>query len=312
MGVLYNLARMTTATTGTGTITLGSAVSGYLTFAQAGASSGDVVSYAINDGANSEIGTGTYTTSGTTLTRTVTKSTNSNTAISLSGSAQVFITARAEDFALVPTTQSLTSGTAATYTTPAGCKWLEVFMVGGGGGGGGAKNTATAPIGVAGSNGTASSFNGVTASFGLGSSSDTSPTAGGTGGTGTATRRAQGGAGNGGTSVVTSQIQSTNPSGSGGVSYFGGNGPGVQGANAGIAAAANSGSGGGGGANNASASDNVMPGGSAGEFAYLIIGNPSATYTYTVGVGGAGGVSASNGGRGGDGFIFVIEHYGSG
>lgn len=96
MAKLYNLARMTTATTGTGTITLGSAVSGYLTFALAGVANGDVVDYAIKDGANSEHGTGTYTSSGTTLTRTVTKSTNANAAISLSGSAEVFISPLAE------------------------------------------------------------------------------------------------------------------------------------------------------------------------------------------------------------------------
>ena len=100
MAKLYNLARMTTATTGSGTIALGSAVSGYLTFDEAGVQDGDPVSYGIKDGANSEVGTGTYTASGTTLTRTVTKSTNSNTAISLSGTAEVFITARAEDFSV--------------------------------------------------------------------------------------------------------------------------------------------------------------------------------------------------------------------
>src|SRR6185369_17874589 len=94
---LYNLARMSTATTGTGTITLGSAVSGYLTFAQAGVANGATVSYGILDGSNSECGTGTYTTAGTTLTRTVTNSTNSNSAISLSGSAVVFITPIAAD-----------------------------------------------------------------------------------------------------------------------------------------------------------------------------------------------------------------------
>lgn len=88
---------MTTATTGTGAITLGSAVSGYLTFALAGVSDGDTVSYGIKDGSNSEVGTGVYTASGTTLTRSVTKSTNSDAAISLSGTAEVFITPSASD-----------------------------------------------------------------------------------------------------------------------------------------------------------------------------------------------------------------------
>jgi hypothetical protein len=113
MGKLYNLARMTTATVGTGTIALGAAVSGYLTFANAGVADGDVVSYGIKDGANSEVGTGTYTATGTTLTRTVTKSTNGNAAISLSGSAEVFVTARAEDIgALVPLAAQTTAGAA--------------------------------------------------------------------------------------------------------------------------------------------------------------------------------------------------------
>lgn len=97
MTVLYNLAKMTTATTGTGTITLGSAVTGYLSFATAGVQDGEVVAYAIRDGANSESGYGTYTSAGTTLTRTVTTSTNSNNAINLSGSAEIAITPRKED-----------------------------------------------------------------------------------------------------------------------------------------------------------------------------------------------------------------------
>src|SRR5437773_268363 len=95
---LFNLARMTTATTGTGTITLGSAVSSFLTFAQAGAADGDTVTYAIEDGGNREIGRGVYTAAGATLTRSVLKSTNADAAINLSGSAQVFITAAKEDF----------------------------------------------------------------------------------------------------------------------------------------------------------------------------------------------------------------------
>jgi hypothetical protein len=103
MAKLFDLARVATATTGTGTITLGLPITGYLTFALAGASDGDTVAYGIADGTNSEVGTGVYTASGPTLTRTVTKSTNNNSAIGLSGSAQVFVTARAEDILTVLT-----------------------------------------------------------------------------------------------------------------------------------------------------------------------------------------------------------------
>lgn len=97
---LYNLARMTTATTGTGTITLGSAATVnsvlYLSFANSGVLNGEVVMYGISDTNNSEVGYGTYTSAGTTLTRNVLRSTNSNNAINLSGSAQVFILGTAE------------------------------------------------------------------------------------------------------------------------------------------------------------------------------------------------------------------------
>jgi hypothetical protein len=96
---LVNLACMTTATTGTGTVTLGSAVSGFLSFAGAGVTDGSVVTYAIEDGVNSEVGRGTYTTSGTTLSRpTIYNSTNAGSAISLSGSAKVCVTPSAGDF----------------------------------------------------------------------------------------------------------------------------------------------------------------------------------------------------------------------
>lgn len=107
MPKLVNRAKMTTATTGTGTITLGSAVSGYQTFAAAGVVNSDVVRYAIEDGTNWEIGTGTYTSSGTTLSRTVTESSNSNTAINLSGSAVVFVTAVVADLVQPDEAQTL-------------------------------------------------------------------------------------------------------------------------------------------------------------------------------------------------------------
>ena len=89
---------MTTATTGSGTVTLGSASNGFQTFAAAGVSNGDVVQYVIEEGANFEIGTGTYSSSGTSLTRSPTESSNSNNAITLAGQATVSITATHADF----------------------------------------------------------------------------------------------------------------------------------------------------------------------------------------------------------------------
>lgn len=88
---------MTTATTGSGTVTLGSASNGFQTFAAAGVSNGDVVQYVIEEGANFEIGTGTYSSTGTSLTRSPTESSNSNNAITLAGQATVSITAVADD-----------------------------------------------------------------------------------------------------------------------------------------------------------------------------------------------------------------------
>jgi hypothetical protein len=105
---LYDRVYMTTATTGTGTITLGSALAGYQTFAAAGVPNDSSVRYVIVDGANWEIGTGTYTSSGTTLTRGPTESSNSGSAISLSGSASVFIDATAAD---ITSNVAITGGT---------------------------------------------------------------------------------------------------------------------------------------------------------------------------------------------------------
>lgn len=105
---LYNIVKVYTSTTGTGTVTLGAAVPSFITFATAGVTTGSTVSYAIEDGNNREVGTGVYTSGAETLTRSVVTSTNSNALISLSGNAVVFITGLAAD---------LSSDTAATANT---------------------------------------------------------------------------------------------------------------------------------------------------------------------------------------------------
>jgi hypothetical protein len=90
--VVYNRVQETTTTTGTGTITLAGAVSGFQSFAVVG--NGNTTYYTITSGTAWEVGIGTYTASGTTLARTTVLSNSLGTtaAISLTGTSNVFVT----------------------------------------------------------------------------------------------------------------------------------------------------------------------------------------------------------------------------
>jgi hypothetical protein len=83
--VLKNRISETTTTSGTGTLTLAGATSGFDAFSEIG--NGNTTYYCITDGSDWEVGLGTYTSSGNTLARTtVYSNSNGNTSpITLSG-----------------------------------------------------------------------------------------------------------------------------------------------------------------------------------------------------------------------------------
>lgn len=85
----------TTTTTGTGTVTLAGAVADYQSFATAFPATSTIVTYVITDNvSNWEVGRGTYTLSGTTLSRDVVyESSNSNALVSFAaGTKYVYVT----------------------------------------------------------------------------------------------------------------------------------------------------------------------------------------------------------------------------
>lgn len=99
MGTYADRVKETTATTGAGTFTLAGAVTGYQSFASAYPSGTTVVYYCATDGTNWEVGQGTYTTSGTTLSRTtILASSSGGGVVNFPGpSTQVFVTVPAAD-----------------------------------------------------------------------------------------------------------------------------------------------------------------------------------------------------------------------
>jgi hypothetical protein len=95
--VVKDRVQETATTTGTGTFTLAGAVSGFQSFSAIG--DGNTTYYAIVLGSEWEVGLGTYTSSGTTLSRdTILESSNGGTAVNFSaGTKNVFVTYPAEE-----------------------------------------------------------------------------------------------------------------------------------------------------------------------------------------------------------------------
>lgn len=110
--VVKDRVKETTATTGTGTLTLAGAVTGFQSFSSA-LSNGDTTYYSIFESSTGEweVGLGTFTLSGTTLSRdTILESSNAGSAINLTaGAADVFITYPAEKSVYLDASGDVTS-----------------------------------------------------------------------------------------------------------------------------------------------------------------------------------------------------------
>lgn len=198
-----------------------------------------------------------------------------------------------------PTIQKFLSGSG-TYTTPSGCLFIKVRMVGGGGGSGGL-------TGAGGTGGT-STFGSWTTIGGAGGRENAVYTggaggAGGATGSGTLITRINGAAG--GTGYATG-AGGAGPV-AGGVTIFGGAGMGAvtSGASSGQAGISNTGS----GAAGSMQGTSTTGGGGAAEYVEFIVTSPAASYSYAVGAGGTAGTGATIGALGGSGVILVEEYY---
>lgn len=128
--VLKDRVKETTTTTGTGTITLAGAVSGYQSFSVIG--NANTTYYTIVDPATGawEVGLGTYTLSGTTLSRdTVLESSNSGSLVNFgAGAKDVFVTYPAERAVVSGTTDYLSlpaPSTSGNVLTSNGSAWTS-------------------------------------------------------------------------------------------------------------------------------------------------------------------------------------------
>jgi hypothetical protein len=294
---------------GTSDWTYASTAGGYQSPTAAGAVNGAVYVFRAQstDLTQWEYAQGAYNSGTGTFARTTVLYNSSGTTSKIGFTTSpglVAIVALAQDVSrTLRTRTTLTSGSG-TYTTPVGCRAIDVFGLGGGAGGQG--NSAAGAIVTTATAGAATTVGAsLTANGGpINNTNNYPPVAGGTASGGD--YNVQGAAGAGGQQLGTAGGQV--PGGAGASSPFGSGGQSLIGT--GGTAALNPGSGGGGaGASTTSGQVSGSGGSAGGHFKKLIVG-PSATYAYAVGAGGnAGTGTTQNGGAGAAGIIIVDEYY---
>lgn len=111
--VVKDRVKETSTTTGTGTITLAGAVAGFDAFSVIGNTNTTYYAIVAQTPGEWEVGIGTYTSSGTTLSRdTILASSNSGAAVNFSaGTKDVFVTYPAAEAVLLDDPQTLTNKT---------------------------------------------------------------------------------------------------------------------------------------------------------------------------------------------------------
>jgi hypothetical protein len=150
--VVKDRVKETTITTGTGSVTLAGAATGYQSFAAIGTGNSTYYTIAGQTGSEWEVGIGTYTSAGTLLSRTtVFSSSNSGSLVNFSaGTKDVFVTypsemasfaaagSVTENYTTFNGTFTLTTGkngfsvgpitvsSGSSFTVPSGQRWLVV------------------------------------------------------------------------------------------------------------------------------------------------------------------------------------------
>jgi hypothetical protein len=148
--VVRDRVKETTTTAGTGTVTLLGAATGFQSFSAIGNANNTYYCIAGQTGSEWEVGIGTYTSSGTTLSRdTVLASSNSGSLVNFSaGTKDVFVTypasyasfaaagAVTENYTTFTGTYTMTSGkngmsvgpitvaSGSSFTVPSGARWI--------------------------------------------------------------------------------------------------------------------------------------------------------------------------------------------